>query len=320
MPSSVRFLNRATLPAILLVWTVSGCRDLPPVREGFVTTEDGVRLYYRVVGDGEPTVIAPVALFHADRLDPIARGRRLVLYDPRGRGRSDAVDTSEVSLEYQLRDLDAVREAVGAERVALIGWSGLGMELFVYAWRHPDRVTRLVQLAPVPPRQTPYMEQMVENRRARIDADALRDLRARRDAGEFEDDPAGLCRAQNRITGVANFADTAQFAATPDVCAFANEWPQNLGPYFQALLGSFGNFDWRSHLDSLTVPRLVIHGADDPIPLEGSREWVAGQPNARWIVVEGAGHWPHYEQPDVVLPAIDAFLSGRWPAEAVRVP
>ena len=55
--------------------------------EAYVTTDDGVRLYYRVVGDGPETVIVPLASYHRRTLDPLARGRRLVLYDPRGRGR-----------------------------------------------------------------------------------------------------------------------------------------------------------------------------------------------------------------------------------------
>ena len=59
------------------------------MRETHVTTEDGVRIYCRTVGEGEQTLIVPLATYHADRFDPLARGRRLVLYDPRGRGRSD---------------------------------------------------------------------------------------------------------------------------------------------------------------------------------------------------------------------------------------
>ena len=64
----------------------------------------------------------------------------------------------------------------------------------------------------------------------------------------------------------------------------------------------------------------MIHGARDNTPLAGNREWVAGQANARLLVIEGAGHWPHYEQPDVTLRAIDAFLSGTWPPGAIAVP
>lgn len=298
-----------------------GCGGAAPavVREGFVTTADSVRVYYRVVGEGEETVVVPVATFFGDRLDALALGRRLVLYDPRGRGRSDAVDSSQVSLEHQMVDLDAVRAAVGAGQVALIGWSGLGMELFVYTLRHPDRVTRLVQLAPVPPRQRRYVDQMIADRMERVDSAALAAAEAQRARGDFVEDPAAECRASNRVTLPVSFADPATAAQVPDVCVYRNEWPANLGPYFRALLGSFGDYDWRSALPGVQVPRLVIHGAEDNIPLEGNQEWVMGQPNARLLVVPGAGHWPHFEQPEMVLSAIDTFLDGSWPTGSVPV-
>src|SRR6266542_4529504 len=109
--------------------------------EDSIITSDSVKLWYRVVGRGQETVIVPFALYHAKQLDGLAHGRRLVLYDPRGRGRSDTVPTRKVSLDANLRDVEAIRVAVGAERVALIGWSGGGMEMFVYTLRHPGRVT-----------------------------------------------------------------------------------------------------------------------------------------------------------------------------------
>jgi len=40
---------------------------------------------------------------------------------------------------------------------------------------------------------------------------------------------------------------------------------------------------------------------------------VTGQANARLLVIPGAGHWPHYEQPDLTLRAIDQFLRESWP-------
>jgi pimeloyl-ACP methyl ester carboxylesterase len=84
---------------------------------------------------------------------------------------------------------------------------------------------------------------------------------------------------------------------------------------------SIGGFDWSDSLARVgQVPRLVIHGARDNTPLAGNREWVAHQPNARLLVVEGAGHWPHYERPDVTLPAIEQFLEGEWPAGSVEFP
>jgi pimeloyl-ACP methyl ester carboxylesterase len=93
-----------------------------------------------------------------------------------------------------------------------------------------------------------------------------------------------------------------------------------IGPYFDALVGSFGDFDWRPRLADLTVPRLVIAGEKDNNPVAGVEAWVAGQGNARLLLVPGAGHWPHAERPELVLPAIEEFLSGRWPSAAVPIP
>jgi proline iminopeptidase len=278
-----------------------------------------VRLWYRIVGQGSETVLIPVGLFHGTRLDGLAKGRRLVLYDPRGRGRSDSVSPDKVSLENQIRDIETIRKVVGAERTAVIGWSGLGMEMFVYALRHPNRVTRLIQLAPVPPRADPYMQGMMADRRSRTDTATLNALHARRDRGEFDGDEAAWCRELKRVTTAASFGDVIYAREAPDVCQFRNEWPSRLSPYFEALLGSFGAFDWRPELSRVKIPRLIIHGERDNISLAGNKEWAAGQPHARLLVIRGAGHWPHYERPEQTLAAIETFLRGGWPDGSVQV-
>ena len=308
------------LTLLTLGVTSLGCarRDSPPATaEAYAVTSDSVRLFYRVVGEGEETVLAPFALFHGTALDSLARGRRIVTYDPRGRGRSDSVPPERVSLDLLLGDLETVRRAVGAERVAIIGWSGGGMEMFVYAMRNPSRVSRLVQLAPVAPRFLPYGPQMMADRAQRTDTVALAALRERVRAGEFATDPAGRCRAQRAIDTPPTFADTSRWTLPPEVCQYPNELPERLNVYFNALFRSFGEFDWRDSLPRVTIPRLVIHGAADNTPLEGNREWVSGQPNARLVVIQGAGHWPHYEQPAQTLAAIRTFLEGGWPADTL---
>ncbi|MFN0179656.1 MAG: alpha/beta fold hydrolase [Gemmatimonadales bacterium] len=289
-----------------------------PVVEHFVTTPDSVRLYYRVAGTGDTTVIAPFALFHGASLDPLARHFRVVTYDPRGRGRSAPVRPDQVSLDRLLGDLETVRQAVGAERVALIGWSGAGMETFVYALRHPTRVDRLIQLAPVAPRFLPYGPMMMADRARRTDSGQLALLERRIAAGAFAADSAAWCRAADSVTAPALFADPVNRPATPDVCGSANEYPPRLGGYFGALFQSIDGFDWRDSLARVTIPRLVIHGERDNTPLEGNEEWVTGQANARLLVIDGAGHWPHYERPEATLAAIENFLRGRWPRDPQR--
>jgi pimeloyl-ACP methyl ester carboxylesterase len=314
--------SRHAFFAGILAGAAISCTSPEPVaiavREGFAITPDSVRLYYRVAGDGAETVIAPFALFHEASLDSLARGRRIVTYDPRGRGRSDSVPPDRVSLSHLLLDLETVRREVGGDSVALIGWSGGGMETFVYALRNPGRVTRLVQLAPVAPRLSPYGGLMIGDRIRRTDSTARIALARRVERGEFANDGAAHCRADRTVNGGALFADPASLALTPDYCVHPNEAPARLGVYFGALFQSIDGFDWRDSLASVPIPRLVIHGARDNTPLEGNREWVQGQSNARLVIIDGAGHWPHYEQPRRTLAAIETFLRGQWPADTAR--
>lgn len=291
-----------------------------PVTEGWAVTRDGVRLYYRVAGDGDEVVLAPFALYHGSALDRLADGRRIVTYDPRGRGRSQAVAPEQVSLDLLLVDLDSVRRAVGAEQVSIIGWSGGGMESFVYALRNPHRVRRLVQLAPVGPRLDPYGQAMAADRQRRTDSAAAAALAARVEAGAFAADPAGHCRASNAVTRPPVLADPADIGLIPDVCVWPNEHRENLARYFGALFPTIAGYDWRDSLAAIAIPRLVIHAARDNSPLAGSEEWVRGQANARLLVIEDAGHFPHYEQPQASLTAIDVFLDGGWPERSRRLP
>jgi pimeloyl-ACP methyl ester carboxylesterase len=168
----------------------------------------------------------------------------------------------------------------------------------------------------VAPRFVPYGELMMSDRAQRTDSARRGDLRRRIEAGVFAGDTAALCRATDSVTSPPLFADPASMPATPDVCQYPNEYPGRLQGYFGALFQSIDGFDWRDSLAAVTIPRLVIHGARDNTPLEGNEEWVRGQTSARILVIEGAGHWPHYERAPETLAAIATFLQGGWPDRA----
>ena len=64
---------------------------------------------------------------------------------------------------------------------------------------------------------------------------------------------------------------------------------------------------------SAQAPALVIHGAEDLIPVGASREWTATLPDAQLLIIPGSGHFPHLETPDLYFSAVDRFLNGEWP-------
>ena len=74
-----------------------------------------------------------------------------------------------------------------------------------------------------------------------------------------------------------------------------------------------GTYDLRSELRGLKVPRLVVAGDKDFIPMASSREWVEGMPEARLLILHGVGHFPQVEAREALIAALKAFLDGGWP-------
>ena len=148
MPHASRWL----IAALAILAALPGAAAEPPYDEGFVTTPDGVRLYYRKAGRGSRTVILPGRLFAWEDLAWIARDQTLIAYDMRNRGHSDLVaDDARVGFEEDVTDLETVRRHFGVERMALMGYSYLGKIVVLYALEHPQRVEWIVQLGPVGP-------------------------------------------------------------------------------------------------------------------------------------------------------------------------
>jgi pimeloyl-ACP methyl ester carboxylesterase/DNA-binding CsgD family transcriptional regulator len=119
----------------------------------FCRSKDGVRLAYAIHGSGPPLVVVSCWLSHLQHdwqspvwrhfLEDLGRIATVVRYDERGFGMSDwGVD--DFSLEARLGDLEAVLDAAGLERFALLGMSGGSAVAMAYAIAHPERVTRMV--------------------------------------------------------------------------------------------------------------------------------------------------------------------------------
>ena len=119
----------------------------------FCTSQDEVRVAFSRIGRGPPLVKTGDWMTHLefDFDSPIwrrlyrelSRDYTLVRYDARGTGLSDR-EVEEVSFEAFVRDLEAVVDAAGLDRFALLGISQGCAVSIAYATRHPERVTRLI--------------------------------------------------------------------------------------------------------------------------------------------------------------------------------
>ncbi|HKV10036.1 MAG TPA: alpha/beta hydrolase [Thermoanaerobaculia bacterium] len=293
--------------------------------EGFAFVRPGLHLYYRILGEGPETVVVPNANWLADLLHPLAEGRRLILYDPRSRGRSSAVtDGRHLSVEEDVADLEALRRYFGLERMALVGSSYHAAVTALYALENPERVSRMLLVSPITPKIPGEWTQETPSSEILIHPPGIPRLEEMQREGIDQEDPVAYCRAwflYFLLPAMMGELGAASRFPLDDVCSFPNEWPQRTMPlYFEHIIPKMEGWDFRPRLSSLEMPLLVLQGTDDVVPLEASREWAAHAGNARFLHIQGSGHHPYIERPQEFFPAAEAFLRGGWPqaAEIVR--
>ena len=302
----------------------AGAND-PATRDGYLTTPDDIRLYYRVVGNAPDTIIAihggpGVDLESiAGDFTPLAAKHTVIFYDQRGAGRSDLpTDTLRLGARQQIEDLDAVRHHFGLASVTLVAHSYGPLLAASYAIAHPDRVRRMVFFGPVPPKRGDFWRRFAENAGARMDTSDQVKLAA---AGRRLFDPASdtaairsACREYWALALKPRLADAVHGAEKihSDLCASDPRGIRfGLMTTNRVVMASYGDWDLRPALKTLDVPTLVVHGEAEAIPMDMVQEWTTTMPHATLLRVPGAAHFTYAERPELVWPAVEAFLSDR---------
>lgn len=319
------------LALTFILWLAAAAA--PPPGEGYVEVEDGLRLYYDVVGRGETVLLVvhggPGNSHMSVRPDfaPLEQHYTLVYYDQRGNGRSSLIaDPLRLAIDHHVRDLEAVRRHFGLERVNLLGNSWGGLLAAVYASEHPDRIGRLLLHSPAPPTFAwlAEMGESMDGRARRLySGERLRRLSLGFDpaARARASDPVALCREWASLLLPLMAARPESGARVRGDLCFG---PPRAVATQQIVNGhvwsSLPDYDLRGRMGVVTAPMLVIHGAADNIPLAASRAWAESVPNGRLLVVAEAGHIQQAETPALFFDAVRRFFDGGWPegAEPVR--
>src|SRR5690349_9848410 len=115
----------------------------------FITTPDGVEIFYKDWGSGQPVVMAhgwPLNSdsWEAQQLHLADNGFRAIAHDRRGHGRSSQVWNGN-DMDHYADDLAALIEALDLRDVILVGFSTGGGEVTRYIGRHGSaRVAKLI--------------------------------------------------------------------------------------------------------------------------------------------------------------------------------
>ncbi|MFD1095435.1 alpha/beta fold hydrolase [Salegentibacter chungangensis] len=285
-----------------------------PVKEGFISLADSVKLHYRSVGNGKDTLVVLHGGpgLHLNYLDadlrPLALSKTLIFYDQRTAGKSTLVkDTTRLRLQDYVEDLEAVRQYFDIGRLNLMGHSWGGFLAASYAIEYPHKTRSLLLVEPgPPPAYKPFFEDFQPT--GRIDSLRLKKMNRVAETWADSENPYKNCWDFFSIFGRA-YTSNPEYVkqAWGGIC----NSPQKVlnSPYRKYVIGSLGKeYDLRSKLKELDLPVLIIYGKDDPLPIGGVKQWNEAFKNSRMVVIENSGHFPYYEKPDEFFPLVTSFL------------
>jgi proline iminopeptidase len=219
---------------------------------------------------------------------------RLIFYDQRGGGQSKTTDRSAITWQTHVSDLDAVIQELSLEPATLVGYSWGGLLALL--------VARLVLLDPAPVNRE-YRRQFEAEFARRQNSETVAKLRTHLAAsGLRESNPDAFRQRSFELSVAGYFADPS---AAHDLTPF-----RVMARIQDSVWDSLGDYDLTrpGQLDSVTVPTLVVHGRQDPIPLASS-EAIARTLRAPLVSIDAGGHVPYVERPAEMFAAIRSFLS-----------
>jgi pimeloyl-ACP methyl ester carboxylesterase len=263
-----------------------------------VGVEPGVELAVEIKGDG-PALLCVHGFGgakedFADHLDRLAERWRVIAVDLRGHGDSDGpADPASYTLDRLARDVEAVADAVGADRFRLLGHSMGGMVARRVVLEHPERVDALVLMSTAagPP--------------AGLDPDLV-DFGAALALDDWDE----LTRMLDEVAPLRTEAYQRLVDERDGFADFvAWKWSRVAPPMWAALAPQIAREPVDlDRLRAVTCPTLVIVGDLDAAFYDGSLAIAEAIPGSRLAVIGDAGHHPQFEQPAAWLDAVVSFL------------
>ncbi|KOV91933.1 alpha/beta fold hydrolase [Streptomyces sp. NRRL B-3648] len=246
--------------------------------------------------DPGPSSRVPLVLVHGHPFDrtmwqpqlaEFAAGRRVIAPDLRGYGASP-VTTGTVPLSRHARDIADLLDHLGVDTFVLAGLSMGGQIVMACHGLLGDRIRGLVLADTFPAAETP------EGRRARA---AMAERLLAEGMRGYADEVLEKMVAPYARPEVKAHVHRMMTATSPEGAA-------------AALRGRAERPDYRALLTRVTVPALVLVGADDTYtPVSDAEAMHAALPDSALHVIEGAAHLPNLERPEEFNRALAAFLA-----------
>jgi len=261
-----------------------------------------VNLAYQARGDGPLDILfVPGFISHVEHLweepglarffNRLSSFARLIVYDRRGTGLSDRLGQMPTH-EEEIADINAVLDAVGSERAALMSYTVGGQLASIYAYTNPERTAALLMYATIaratfaPDYPWAHSQQQREERMA--------EMAANWGQGSLLEVIAPSAAGDARLRAWLGRMERLSIS------------PGSL----RQMTDAIGQTDVREILAEIRVPTLIVHRVDDQAIDPGHSRYLAENiPGAKLVELPGRDNYPGIE-PDSIADEVEEFLTG----------
>jgi proline iminopeptidase len=306
-----QMIMRITTVLSMLVLMVSvSCSDSPTIEEGYLDV-NGTSLFYKTMGSGDPIVVlhGGPGFDHRQFLPfiwELAARHKVILYDQRGTGLSSGpVDSTSISIDTFIADIEGIREAFGIEQMNLLGHSWGGILAMHYGIRHQDKLKSLILCSTAASDESfAEMRATYEANRLPEDAELLEEIYL---SDEYQNqDPQAIERFW-RVYFKPYFSD--QSLASELDLLFTENTIKHGNVVAGYLFQSIGAFDLHEDLKVIKCPTLVIHGDADPMPVKYAERIHESIEGSELVIAEDSGHWLFVDATETFRSSILDFLA-----------
>jgi len=283
-----------------------------PVIKELTIPVAGAELYCKIIGEGRPILfihggpglVHNYFLPYMESLLPY--GYQLIFYDQRGNGKSPAYNLDSIKLDVFVQDIESIREKLGIDKLVLFTHSAGGYLAYLYALKYPQNIDAII-FCDNGPLSDKGMEEYSTNwnkQLEQIDLKVIRELPGMTEAAKGMPDEL-LKITANRFYDKTKVAD---FIVNSRTDLMSDEKGQEIRNRLYREMAEilFNQQEYKKP----KVYSLLIHGAEDPIPLWTTEQW-ANILDARRAIISKSNHFPFVEKTDEVARIVNEFLSAK---------
>lgn len=311
-------INTFVYISVIWFFTMVGelaAAEKPPTYEDGYKNVNGVDLYYKIMGRGDPFIMlhGGPGMYH-DELVPFfenfSKNHKLIFFDQRGNGKSklEIVNDSTLSSEIIVDDIEGLRAALDLEKVSIIGHSWGGLMGMYYAAKYPENVDLLIAVSAAPV-TLDLLFASYENHVSRFEPDDWQYIENLWSSEAYKAGDPDVHNEAMRLSEGGTFYDKSFVDAYMEAAAFNEQTAKNSIAVEDVARSMKMNVNGKDRIVDIAAPTLLIYGRNDFIVPEAAELAHQLIPNSSLQWIDKSGHYPYVEKSEEFFEILNEFIN-----------